>query len=111
MARAIRFRSDYTLIPKLDGAKCKGIDKPDWFFDDIVKDRYGVEIAPEQKQFCIGCPVLVECLDYAMKVDVRGVWGGTTHYERKRKRRELGLKAEQIGLTNDRVERIHDEVA
>jgi len=111
VARAIGFCEHYALMPVFEGAKCKDIDNPDWFFDDVLKNRYGVEYAPEQVKFCSDCPVKLKCLDYALRVDVRGVWGGTTHYERKKMRRQLGIVAEQVGVTNSRLERIRDEVA
>lgn len=102
MAGTIRFRTTYSLVPALDSAKCYSYPNPDWFFDDVIKDRGGREHAPLQKQFCKDCPVINQCLEYAMKVDVHGVWGGTTYYERKQIRRQLGLKAEQIGRYEDR---------
>ncbi|MCZ4515672.1 WhiB family transcriptional regulator [Streptomyces sp. ActVer] len=39
------------------------------------------------ERLCAGCPVVVECLAYAM-ADRRlsGVWGGTTEVERRRLR-------------------------
>ena len=37
------------------------------------------------KQVCTGCPVLAECLAYALANDERfGVWGGTSERERRR---------------------------
>jgi WhiB family redox-sensing transcriptional regulator len=40
------------------------------------------------REVCAGCPVRLECLDFA-KVDaeIMGVWGGTTKQERQASRR------------------------
>lgn len=41
------------------------------------------------KRVCDGCPVRVECLDYALTANEReGVWGGLTPRERAKVRRE-----------------------
>lgn len=36
------------------------------------------------RQFCGGCPVQSQCLDYAIYYGEVGIWGGTTDDERKR---------------------------
>jgi WhiB family redox-sensing transcriptional regulator len=42
---------------------------------------------------CEGCPVRLECLDYALRHRlVHGVWGATTEVERKRMLRSLPTK-------------------
>lgn len=41
------------------------------------------------KQICSGCPVQVECLEYAIETGQRfGVWGGTDEEERRPLRRK-----------------------
>lgn len=108
MAKSVTFRRGYLeLNPVFNKGKCRDIDNPDWFFE-VVKARNGIEYAPEQKQFCQDCPIIAECYDYALRVDVRGVWGGTTHYERKQERKRLGIRAEQVGSNNDRGESSND---
>jgi WhiB family redox-sensing transcriptional regulator len=64
--------------PFFETAKCNNHPDPDWFFD--IESGHG----NMQKQFCIGCPVIDKCLDYALHVKVLGVWGGTTPEERKK---------------------------
>ena len=61
--------------PFFETAKCNNHPDPDWFFD--IEAGHGVK----QKKFCADCPVLNECLDYALNVKVLGVWGGTTPEE------------------------------
>lgn len=66
--------------PFFETAKCNNHPDPDWFFD--IEAGHGVA----QKKFCADCPVLNECLDYALNVKVVGVWGGTTLEERNQLR-------------------------
>lgn len=41
---------------------------------------------PEARRICGACSVRQECLEYALANGVQGVWGGTSH----RERRDLG---------------------
>jgi len=66
--------------PYFETAKCNSHPDPDWFFD--IEAGHGIE----QKKYCVGCPVINECLDYALNVKVLGVWGGTTPEERRQLR-------------------------
>lgn len=35
------------------------------------------------RNYCFGCPVMGECLEYALLYDEHGIWGGKTETERK----------------------------
>ncbi len=64
----------------LDG-HCRG-KAPSFFFPS---DGVGVEHA---RKVCAGCPVKVECLEYALANDERfGIWGGLSERERRKLRR------------------------
>jgi len=42
----------------------------------------------EAKRVCVGCPVRMQCLEYALDNDERfGIWGGLSERERRRLRR------------------------
>lgn len=43
------------------------------------------------KQICATCPVKDECLQYALRHESFGIWGGKTERERKRIRRDLNI--------------------
>jgi WhiB family transcriptional regulator, redox-sensing transcriptional regulator len=67
---------------------CRSID-PDLFFP----------LAPTQTQetrakaVCAGCPVVDECLDYAIGAgEAEGIWGGLTPAERRRRRFPQGWR-------------------
>ena len=68
-------------------ARCAGSDT-EMFFPPRDKTKYK-DIAAEAKPHCFGangktpCPVLNECLWYAIDSDeVHGIWGGMSHRER-----------------------------
>lgn len=81
-------------------AKCFGKD-PELWFPPRDKTKYKI-IADEAKGVCFGrdgapeCPVRLECLLYADKMDDQnGIWGGLSHRERS----ALTRKAARYGKT------------
>lgn len=75
----------------MESARCHGIDRSIDFFPG-PSDIKSVKAA---KQFCCACPVIAECLEYALVRHEDGVWGGTSAYERGllRRKRRTPLKA------------------
>jgi len=71
--------------------KCRGVNPADFF----PSDGLGVESA---QHVCHGCPVRVECLEYALENRIEhGVWGGASERERRRilrRRRQLNATPE-----------------
>jgi WhiB family redox-sensing transcriptional regulator len=68
-------------------ANCRGVDA-DLFFP------VPGETSSQAKAVCAGCEVRAECLDYALRHDLRyGVWGGLTKEDRKAVRRVDYLEA------------------
>lgn len=53
-------------------------------------------LAEPAKTFCRRCPVIRDCLAYALVNEVQGVWGGTTDAERSRLRRRHGIAAQPV---------------
>jgi WhiB family redox-sensing transcriptional regulator len=93
-------------------ANCSDQD-PELFFEPEDSRNMVKALLPMLKKLCDGCVVKDKCLDYALRNDVEGVWGGTSHAERKRMRKELGLKAEPVNLMQwvSRLRTIDHEVA
>jgi hypothetical protein len=50
----------------------------------------------EVKALCDACPMQGPCLEYALHVNVVGIWGGTTESQRRMIRRERNIIAEPI---------------
>ncbi len=69
---------DSELLVLAQRGRCVGSASPEAFFPP--KGQPGLEA----KRVCAGCPVRVECLEYALVTDQRwGVWGGTSAFERR----------------------------
>lgn len=74
--------------PWADDAKCVGMGAAgDIFFPERGHDHKGT--TEQAKAICYGrdgkapCPVMDQCLDYAMRMDEPyGIWGGRTRRER-----------------------------
>jgi len=59
-------------------ALCRGEDQSIFFPEN---DRLA---SGRAKAICATCPVMAQCMDYAIAHDEVGVWGGTTQRERRR---------------------------
>jgi WhiB family redox-sensing transcriptional regulator len=69
-------------------ASCQSVD-PEVFFPE----RQG-EAATMAKTICRGCPVRMQCLEFALSARLDyGVWGGMTEHERRSLRRSRQRKA------------------
>lgn len=67
--------------PWHDDAACRGMDPELWF------PRRGEPTRPAQ-DVCATCPVVADCLDWALgNGEQFGIWGGTSERERRRMRR------------------------
>jgi WhiB family redox-sensing transcriptional regulator len=68
-------------VPALLGpAACVGAD-PELFFADSGGPPAVLEVA-RAKDYCAGCPVQLECGEWALGRNVHGIWGGMTQAER-----------------------------
>lgn len=70
--------------------------------EDVMPDRWVDDVDPNTRltRLCQRCPLVNPCLDYALDHDVKGVWGGTTHAQRKRMRGTTGRSTpEPVGFT------------
>jgi hypothetical protein len=110
-------RDDASLLKYLakHGSCASGTVDSELFFeaDADVKQNQIQTVLPMLRKFCGTCPVQSDCLDYAMRHDVQGIWGGTTHSDRKKRRKILGLKPEPVGWARHaaRIRTYEHEVA
>lgn len=79
------------MFPYLDAAACRGLD-PESFYAES-----GSAIM-RAKALCATCPVQPACLEWAIRREEFGVWGGTTARERAAIRRERGLRLIPAGV-------------
>jgi WhiB family redox-sensing transcriptional regulator len=91
------------LTPYFETAKCSTSIDPDWFFN------YEKPQGKERKSYCNDCPVIAECLNYALNVKVMGIWGGTTFEERNeiRKIKNITPAMLEFGQPDTFGERFH----
>lgn len=69
---------DLTQTAWMTHAVCTNADPEAFFtFESSVDRRMLARI-------CAECPVRAECLDYALRNDMHGYWGGTTRFERRK---------------------------
>src|SRR5438093_6121715 len=79
------------MFPFLDDAACRGLD-PELFYAE------GAAAVAHAKSLCNTCPVQMACLEWAVRREEFGVWGGTTARERSMMRRERGLQLVPAGV-------------
>lgn len=82
-------------------AACDDHPDPDRvLFPDDDRDRNAaLDRWDEGRALCDGCPVRVDCLDYALTVGERfGMWGGLTPAERGRLARTIGMRPSRSHL-------------
>jgi len=78
---------------------CSGLG--DLFFadehygDDTVTVLQRQVLTLQAKEICHGCPVKVECYDFAMEHRLVGIWGATTGRERRCLRGECRHEAHE----------------
>lgn len=77
---------------------CRNVDTS-VFYPEHATPRMAMRIR-EAKQICLSCSVRLECLEYALKYETVGIWGGLTESERRRTRRSsnIRLQRERFGL-------------
>ena len=53
---------------------------------EVLPLFFSLDLGDERKakNICVGCPVKEPCLEFALKHDEKGVWGGTSDRERNR---------------------------
>lgn len=86
---------------RLDAA-CRGVN-PELFFAPGRNDDRGRRLRTlgdmqraQALAYCARCPVRDACLDYALRFDELGIWGGTTYRERRRLRNELAGRGVEL---------------
>jgi WhiB family redox-sensing transcriptional regulator len=73
-------------------ANCTSLD-PELFFPVGEMKK---ELAATLKRICFNCPIMDNCLEYALHVKVSGYWAGTNERERERLRKMFNIEAVRI---------------
>jgi WhiB family redox-sensing transcriptional regulator len=59
-----------------------------------------ISIVPIAKKICSNCPVINECLEWGLRHESFGIWGGTVPRTRQMMRRTMGITVQSI-LSSD----------
>jgi len=80
---------------QFDPAKglCRG-EPTDWWFP-VVHDKATIANARQAIAICRQCPVVNQCLNYALRNEGFGIWGGMTEREREVERRRRNITLTQ----------------
>lgn len=73
-------------------ANCTSLD-PELFFPVGEMKK---ELAQMLKRICFNCPIMEDCLEYALHVKVSGYWAGTNERTRERLRKLFEIEAVRI---------------
>jgi len=86
LARMLYYIASQTgAMPDLSTGACVGSAHADDWHADQHRDA---RLRSEAKTICRGCPVMLECREYAMdNPSLSGTWGGLTEQDRRRLRR------------------------
>lgn len=80
------------MYPDFDGSQlCAQVDPEIWFPEGSL-----IRANRDAMKICQKCHFVTECLEYAVQVDVQGIWGGTTYPQRKVIRKTRGIVAKPI---------------
>jgi WhiB family transcriptional regulator, redox-sensing transcriptional regulator len=79
----------FTAPAFMDEGACRTADPNLFYNDENERGLVGHRKSDRAKAVCAGCPVVMECLGWAMATDEpHGVWGGMTSRERHRLRNQ-----------------------
>lgn len=70
-------------------AACRGMDTEIFFPPPRLRGGPRRQREEWAQSVCRTCPVINECLAYAMRTDAYGIWGGTTRTEREAMRQGI----------------------
>jgi WhiB family redox-sensing transcriptional regulator len=81
-------------FPDLSSGLCREIGN-EFFFPDLDNES-DTSMYAFGKRICAGCDVKQTCLDWAVRHEGFGLWGGATPRERMDIRRKLNIQLESI---------------
>lgn len=79
-----------------ESAACLGIPRAADIFYPVGTTGMAEDQIAIAKSICAGCPVQLDCLEWALAHDEQGVWGGMSEDDRRRLRRRLRREAVRV---------------
>lgn len=84
-----------------DQANCKDMDTEIFFLPWGARTTTKKKLEDTAKAICISCPVVQQCLEFALATEeTYGVWGGTTPEERAKILEQRKLEASGYEIAN-----------
>jgi hypothetical protein len=80
----------------MEQANCVGTDTNQFFTDKTMYENKEL-----LKRICSNCDVVTECLEYSLRYNVQGWWGGTS--EKMRRDIRYRLKITPVEIIEERV--------
>ena len=81
-------------FPDLRLGLCREIDITLFFPDE--KGDNGSDTYTLARTICSACTVRIQCLEWAVRHEDHGMWGGTSPVERRKIRRERKIKLQEV---------------
>ena len=80
-------------------AACRGEDSEMFFAPNYFEKKEEKDVREAHaKAICVGCPVRIDCLEYALRTrEPHGIWGGLNEVERKALLRERDRATRRAG--------------
>lgn len=75
---------------------CAEIGTDTYFYEP--RNQYERDQQPALTKLCHSCPIYSECYDYALNVNVVGIWAGTTFAQRRRTRTVNGIVPHSMSM-------------
>ena len=76
---------------------CRGYPTEWWFPENDGDSKRNAKQAIE---ICQRCPSRIACLQYALRNETHGIWGGMRETERELYRRERNIPLSELALTS-----------
>lgn len=94
--------SDTEFLFDMKSGACVGKPTNWWFPEDV--SRNAKENSRNAKIICRGCAVIDKCLEFSLRHETHGIWGGLSETEREQKRRQYGIQLSdvaQVGMSSN----------
>lgn len=63
-----------------------------------VKNQHDRDMTAPICKTCHGCPIFEQCYNYALNINVVGIWAGTTYAQRRRARTVKGIVPHSMSM-------------
>ena len=88
--------SEIEFLFEMKSGACVGRPTNWWFPEDA--SRTAKENSRNAKAICRECSVVEKCLEFSLRHETHGIWGGLSETEREQKRRQYGIQLSDTAL-------------